>query len=104
VCPKDGSGGSTFTEGTGYYLTMSLPFGGSPSSGWYPTNSNQQISANSGPCYTYTHPYLHFVHYYWNGWSGTGTGSYSGGNNPASITMSSDISENANYGENGNPC
>jgi hypothetical protein len=102
----DGTIQTYYTQsfGSTYYLTMNLPFGGSPSSGNYPSESQQQISANSGPCYTYTHPYLHFVHYYWNGWSGSGQGSYSGGNNPWTITMGGNITENANYYWRNSPC
>lgn len=77
---------------------------GSPSSGWYQIGSHQQISAGPGPCYVYTHPYLHYVHYYFSSWSGSGTGSYSGSNNPASITMNGPITQTANYNYNTNPC
>ena len=74
---------------TQHYLTMSAGTGGSatPPSGWY--NSGQsveiQATANSG--------------YAFNGWTGAGTGSYSGTNNPVSITMNAPITEAAAFKE-----
>ena len=35
--------------------------------------------------------------YLFNGWSGTGSGSYTGTNNPATVTMNGPITETANY-------
>ena len=35
--------------------------------------------------------------YVWNGWTGTGTGSYTGSNNSAQVTMSSAITETASW-------
>src|SRR5439155_1266609 len=40
------------------------------------------------------------VSYDFNGWTGTGTGSYSGTNNPASITMNGPVTETANFIQN----
>src|SRR5437762_12385080 len=63
------------------------PFGGWKNSGTTisiaatPTNNNQ-------------------VSYSFSGWTGSGTGSYSGTNNPASITMSGPITENAGFTQN----
>jgi hypothetical protein len=60
----------------------------SPSSGWYEQGTSVQIS-ESGDC-------LVNGHYVFTGWSGSGSGSYTGGNNPATVTMNGNISETAN--------
>src|SRR4030095_5390119 len=71
----------TATFRTQYYLTMSHNTGGTvtPASGW--RNSGGTVSIMATPATDY-----HFTN-----WAGTGTGSYSGTNNPASITMSGPI-------------
>src|SRR5205823_4490108 len=78
---------ATFT--TQYYLTMGQPTGGtvSPSSGW--ENSGAAIAITATP----TNNAL--VSYNFAGWTGTGTGSYTGTNNLASITMNGPITQNA---------
>jgi len=75
---------------TQYELTMSVyPSGAgstSPSgSTWYNAGTQVQISAtpNSG--------------YHFASWSGVGTLSYSGSNNPATVTMNSPVNETANF-------
>src|SRR5205814_10488410 len=79
---------------TQYYLTMSHGAGGtvSPSSGW--KNSGAAVSITATP----TNSTL--VSYTFSGWTGSGTGSYSGTNNPASITMSGPITETAAFTQN----
>lgn len=91
--------GSTYNTscGTGneaYPLTMSVsPSGGgtvSPASGgYYAVGSQVQISAspNSGSGYYYS----------FTGWTGSGSGSYNGAANPATVTINSPISETANF-------
>jgi len=83
------SGNVTATYQEQFYLTMSAnPSNGgsvSPSSGWYNAGSSLQISAN---------PYSGYL---FVSWSGSGSGSYSGANNPASVTMNSPINETANF-------
>ena len=54
-----------------------------PASGW--KNSGVAVSINATPATGYT----------FSNWTGTGSGSYSGTNNPASITMNGPITENA---------
>jgi hypothetical protein len=82
-----GGGSVTATYKTMYYLMMQVsPTGAgsvSPSSGWRDAGSSVSISAtaNSG--------------YQFNRWSGSGTDSYSGTNNPASVTMNGPITETA---------
>jgi len=75
---------------TQYFLTMSHGIGGSvsPTSGWRASGSTVPISAMPATGYSFTN------------WSGSGTGSYSGTNNPASITMGGPITETATFTHN----
>ena len=77
----------TATFRTQYYLTMTHGTGGTvlPSSGW--RNSGSVVSISAMPATGY-----HFTN-----WTGSGTGSYSGPNNPASITMAAPITETATF-------
>src|SRR5205807_7117628 len=83
---------ATFT--TQYYLTMTAGTGGivSPTSGW--KNSGATVSITATPTNNTQ------VSYNFAGWTGSGTGSYSGTNNPASITMNGPITENAAFTQN----
>jgi hypothetical protein len=83
---------ATFT--TQYYLTMTKGTGGtvSPTSGW--KNSGATVSISATPTNNTQ------VSYRFSGWTGTGTGSYSGPNSPASITMSGPITEVATFTQN----
>ncbi|PYJ30376.1 MAG: hypothetical protein DME90_03380, partial [Verrucomicrobia bacterium] len=76
---------ATFT--TQYYLTMTSGTGGrvTPASGW--KNSGAAVSISATPARGYS----------FSNWTGTGTGSYSGPNNPASITMGGPITEAATF-------
>jgi hypothetical protein len=76
---------ATFT--TQYWLTMSNGLGGtvSPASGW--KNSGTAVSIHAMPANGYS----------FSNWTGSGTGSYSGTNNPASITMNGPITETATF-------
>ncbi|PYK75318.1 MAG: hypothetical protein DME42_02825 [Verrucomicrobia bacterium] len=60
-----------------------------PASGW--KNSGTAVSISATPTSNTS------VSYSFSGWAGTGTGSYSGTNNPASVTMNGPISENAAF-------
>ena len=75
---------------TQYYLTMVHGTGGtvSPASGWKNSGAAVSIRAMPGNGYSFTN------------WSGSGTGSYSGTNNPASITMGGPITEAATFTHN----
>jgi len=77
-----------------YYLTMSAGVGGSvsPASGW--KNSGTAISISATPVNN------SLKSYNFSGWTGVGTGSYSGANNPASIAMSGPITEGAAFTQN----
>jgi uncharacterized repeat protein (TIGR02543 family) len=72
---------------TQHYLDVSANFGSvSPSSGWYDADSTVTIeaaapSADSGERYV------------WNGWTGTGSGSYTGTDSQASVTMNGAVTE-----------
>jgi len=75
---------------TQYYLTMSHNTGGTgtPASGWRASGSSVPISATPASGYHFTN------------WTGSGPGSYSGTNNPASITMGGPITETATFTHN----
>jgi hypothetical protein len=77
----------TATFKTQYFLTMTHGTGGrvSPKSGW--KNSGAAVSISATPTNGYS----------FSSWTGTGTGSYSGTNNPASITMGGPITETATF-------
>ena len=72
---------------TQYYLTMSAGGGGkvSPSSGW--KNSGAGVSITATPT----------TGYLFGDWTGSGTGSYTGSANPASIMMGGPITETAAF-------
>jgi len=72
---------------TQYYLTMNAGAGGtvSPSSGWYNSGAVVGINATTNAGYSFS------------SWTGTGSGSYSGSANPASVTMNGPISQTANF-------
>jgi hypothetical protein len=75
---------------TQYYVTMSAGTGGtvSPASGWKNGGAAVSITAKPATGYSFTN------------WSGSGNGSYSGTNNPASITMGGPITETAAFTHN----
>src|SRR6476659_7836472 len=60
----------------------------SPTSGWRNNGAVVSISATAATGYSFTN------------WTGSGTSSYSGTNNPASITMNGPITENAAFTQN----
>ena len=83
------SANTTYTANftTQYYLTMNAGAGGgvSPVSSWQNSNAVVNISATINSGFTF------------GGWTGSGSGSYSGINNPASITMNGPITETAAF-------
>jgi hypothetical protein len=80
---------STYTANftTQYYLTMSAGAGGSVSPGSLWTNSGTvvNISATASNGYSFV------------SWTGSGTGSYSGNNNAASVTMNGPVTQTASF-------
>jgi hypothetical protein len=60
----------------------------SPSSGWYDAGTVVSISATPASGWLFS------------SWTGSGTGSYSGTNNPVSVTMNGPITETANFVQN----
>ena len=80
----------TATFRTQYFLTMTHGTGGTvkPGSGW--KNSGAAVSISATPATGYS----------FGNWAGSGAGSYSGSNNPASITMSGPITEAATFTHN----
>jgi photosystem II stability/assembly factor-like uncharacterized protein len=73
-----------------YQFTMQTAVNGtaSPPSGWFDAGVTVSIAATPA------------VGYGFNGWTGTGSGSYSGWNNPASVRMSAPVSETPAFGGN----
>jgi Divergent InlB B-repeat domain len=87
---SDGIASATFTVHVYcyFYLTMQVSGNGyvSPGSGNQVAGSQVTITGTPNPgCHSFDH------------WTGTGTGSYSGTNNPATITMYSAITETATF-------
>jgi hypothetical protein len=74
-----------------YYLTMSESGGGtvSPSSGYY---SGQVVITATGTCKEGLSKGTKFTK-----WTGSGSGSYTGTNNPATVTMNGNIQETATF-------
>ena len=72
---------------TQYFLTMNAGLGGSasPSSGWNNSNAVVNISATTSNGYAFS------------AWAGSGSGSYSGTNGSASVTMNGPITQTANF-------
>jgi subtilase family serine protease len=72
---------------TQFMLTMSAGSGGtvSPASGFF--NSGQPVSISAIPN----------TNFAFTGWTGTGTGSFTGATNPATVTMNSPITETAAF-------
>ncbi|MEM4098905.1 MAG: hypothetical protein QXW57_04045, partial [Candidatus Micrarchaeaceae archaeon] len=98
VNPSPASGSITVTSTTTitasyttqYYLTMVA----NPSSegsvsggGWHNAGSQVSISADA------------YYSYYFSSWTGSGSGSYTGTNNPATVTMNGPITETANFAQ-----
>jgi Divergent InlB B-repeat domain len=83
---------TTYTAkfGTQYYLSMIAGTGGtvSPTSNWKTIGSTVSISATPSTGYSFSN------------WSGSGSGSFSGTTNPASITMNGPITETATFTHN----
>jgi hypothetical protein len=84
----------TATSVTQYQLTVTTNFGSiSPATGsWYDSGSTVTVSATA-PVAGSGEQYI------WNGWSGTGSGSYTGTDNPATneVTMNAPITEAASW-------
>jgi hypothetical protein len=74
---------------TQYYLTMNAGTGGTvaPASSWRNKGAQGVIKGTPLPGYHFT------------GWTGSGSGSYSGPNNPASIIMNEPITETASFSQ-----
>jgi hypothetical protein len=71
-----------------YLLTMAMGVGGnglSPATGFYDSGSNVLISTTASNGYAFST------------WTGSGSGSNSGTNNPASVTMNGPITETASF-------
>jgi hypothetical protein len=68
-------------------LTMSAGTGGhiNPGSGWHTSGTTFSISATASPAYSFSN------------WTGSGSGSYSGTDNPRSITTMGPITETAAF-------
>jgi len=84
-----------FNQATQYQLTVSPGTGGTATAttsptipgdtGWYDSGTGVQVSATAN------------IGYVFASWSGSGLGSYSGTNNPATATMNAPITETASF-------
>ncbi len=81
----------TASFSTEYYLTMRATTGGSvtPASAWFAAGTVVDIDASPDSNYTF------------QGWSGSGSGSYSGSNAAASVTMNGPITQDATFYQEG---
>ena len=72
---------------TQYFLTMSAGAGGTvtPASGFFNSGQSIQISASANSGFTFS------------GWTGSGSGSFSGATNPVNVTMNGPINETASF-------
>ena len=76
---------------TQYYLTISTDFGSvNPGSGWHDAGSTVTISATAPSAGS-------GEQYVWNSWTGTGSGNYTGTDNPASVIMNDAVTEVASW-------
>ena len=84
----------TFNWQEQYYLTTITNFGSvDPASGWYDAGSTVTLSATAPSAGS-------GEQYVWNGWTGVGTGSYTGTDNPTTgseVTMNGPITEAASW-------
>jgi uncharacterized repeat protein (TIGR02543 family) len=66
---------------------MNAATGGSvgPAADWYDSGTNLNITATAADGYTFS------------GWTGAGTGSYSGTDNPASVTINGPVTQTAGF-------
>jgi hypothetical protein len=73
-----------------YWVSLSASVGGTvtPGSGYYPANTILYVAATANTTYTFA------------GWSGTGTGSYSGSNATASVLVTGPLTEVASFTQN----
>ncbi|RKY88170.1 hypothetical protein DRQ11_04355, partial [candidate division KSB1 bacterium] len=76
---------------TQYYLTVISPHGNPQGEGWYDAGSTATFSVTS-PVGEGTG-----VRYVFSGWTGSGSGSYTGSDNPGHVTMNGPITETANW-------
>jgi len=80
------------TSLTIYSLTMSTNYGTiDPPSGWYDQGYSVTITATPPQ----NDPGNNYI---WQGWTGSGTGSYIGSSNPVQITVNSPITQTATWG------
>ncbi len=72
---------------TQYFLTLTAGAGGnvSPASGFFGSGESIQIRATPNTGFSF------------GGWTGSGTGSFTGSSNPATVTMNGPISETASF-------
>jgi len=86
--------GTTYTANftTQFFLTMNAGAGGtvSPASAFF--NSGQVVNISATPN----------INFSFSGWIGSASGSFTGPNNPASVTMNGPITETANFTANPN--
>jgi len=82
----------TANYNTQYYLTVSSSYGSPTGEGWYNAGSTASFSVTT-PASGGTGTQYPLI-----AWTGTGTGSYTGTNNPGSATMNGPVTETASWG------
>ena len=80
----------TGTYQTQYYLTVSSLYGSPTGAGWYNAGSPASFSVTTPSGGSGTQ-------YLFSSWAGTGASSYSGSNNPGSVTMNGPVTEAASW-------
>ena len=77
----------TATFQTQYFLTMTAGSGGTvqPGSGWRNAGATVVIKGKANPGFNFA------------GWAGSGAGSYTGPNNPGSVTLGGPVTETGNF-------
>ena len=81
----------TITYSTQYYLTVDSKYGNPTGGGWYTANAKAQFAITTSTTQDLG------TQYAFSGWTGTGTGSYTGLNEQSAITMVGPVTETAKW-------
>ena len=81
----------TITYATQYYLTVDSKYGNPTGEGWYTANTKAQFAITTSTTQDLG------TQYAFSGWTGTGTGSYTGLDGQSAITMVGPVTETAKW-------